>query len=110
MSKEFFITDAQEAKLNKWLTQVKKEVCEEQMAFYRDAIINRRDDDILPIEWYQTKLSFIESCYREDKYYPYEGASGGGLSYTFVPTGLGMAVSCNYFGREIDLTDLNSWG
>ncbi len=38
-----------------------------------------------------------------------EGAIGGGLSYTFIPTGLGVIVKVKYFDEEIDLSDYDSW-
>lgn len=39
----------------------------------------------------------------------YEGAIGGGLSYTFIPTGLGVIVKVKYFDEELDLSDYESW-
>lgn len=38
-----------------------------------------------------------------------EGAIGGGLSYTFIPTGLGVVVKVKYFDEELDLSDYESW-
>lgn len=38
-----------------------------------------------------------------------EGAIGGGLSYTFIPTGLGVIVKVKYFNEELDLSDYESW-
>ena len=38
-----------------------------------------------------------------------EGAIGGGLSYTFTPTGLGEIVKVKYFDKELDLSDYESW-
>ena len=38
-----------------------------------------------------------------------EGAIGGGLSYTFIPTGLGVIVKVKYFDDELDLSDYESW-
>ncbi len=42
---------------------------------------------------------------------PYEGAIGGGLTYSFTPTGLGMIVkvTCNLTKLELDVTDYASW-
>lgn len=42
--------------------------------------------------------------------YPYTGAIGGGLTYEFSPTGLGMVIKVKYFnGAELDLTDYDAW-
>lgn len=38
-----------------------------------------------------------------------EGAIGGGLSYTFIPTGLGEIVKVKYFDEELDLSDYENW-
>lgn len=42
---------------------------------------------------------------------PYYGAIGGGYSFTFTPTGIGMACTVTEFitGESIDLTDYDSW-
>ena len=41
--------------------------------------------------------------------YPYTGAIGGGATYKFTPTSLGVLVSLSYFDKEICLTDFNEW-
>lgn len=46
--------------------------------------------------------------------YPYDGAIGGGLTYRFTPTSLGIAYSVTYAERSkwektLDLTDYASW-
>lgn len=42
---------------------------------------------------------------------PYYGAAGGGLTYSFTPTGLGVCLSVKeaLTGEEINLTDYKSW-
>lgn len=42
---------------------------------------------------------------------PYYGAIGGGLTYSFTPTGLGVVVKVKeyYTGEELNLTDYDSW-
>jgi len=42
---------------------------------------------------------------------PYYGTSGGGYTYSFTPTGLGVVakVKNEITGNVIDLTDYNSW-
>lgn len=43
--------------------------------------------------------------------YPYTGAIGGGLTYCFSPTGLGIVTKVQYSltDEEIDLTDYDEW-
>lgn len=38
-----------------------------------------------------------------------EGAIGGGLTYSFTPTGLGEIVKIKYFDKELDLSDYENW-
>lgn len=42
---------------------------------------------------------------------PYYGVTGGSLTYSFTPTGLGVVVKIrnNVTKEEIDLTDYDSW-
>ena len=42
---------------------------------------------------------------------PYYGASGGGVKFVFIPTGIGVVVKAieHYTGEEIDLTDYDCW-
>lgn len=41
--------------------------------------------------------------------YPYEGAIGGGITYSFTPTGLGIIIKVESYGQVLDLTDYGSW-
>lgn len=45
--------------------------------------------------------------------YPYGGAIGGGLSYHFTPTSIGLITKITYGSgehqHELDLTDYDSW-
>lgn len=42
---------------------------------------------------------------------PFYGAMGGGLTYSFTPTGLGVVliVTESSTGEELNLTDFDSW-
>lgn len=40
---------------------------------------------------------------------PYEGAIGGGITYEFTPTGLGIVTIVRYGDHELNLTDYSSW-
>lgn len=46
-----------------------------------------------------------------DRGEPYYGAMGGGLTYSFTPTGLGVIVKITeaITGEEIDVTDYDTW-
>lgn len=44
-----------------------------------------------------------------DKGYPYDGAIGGGLTYEFTPTSIGVIFKVKYGKHELDLTDYDSW-
>jgi len=41
--------------------------------------------------------------------YPYMGAIGGGLTYCFTPTSLGVIFKVKFLYFELDLTDYDSW-
>lgn len=43
--------------------------------------------------------------------YPYSGATGGSITYSFTPTSLGIVtiVTDGLTGESIDLTDYDSW-
>lgn len=46
-----------------------------------------------------------------DGKYPYFGACGGNLKYTFTPTSLGIGVEVKnvYLNETLDLTDYDNW-
>ena len=52
---------------------------------------------------------FVKSCWEDG--YPYSGAAGGSLTYSFTPTSLGViaVVRDGHTGEEINLTDYESW-
>lgn len=46
--------------------------------------------------------------------YPYHGASGGSVTYSFTPTSIGMICTVTYlenteFQRSMDVTDYDEW-
>lgn len=48
----------------------------------------------------------------EGNEYPYEGAAGGGLTFMFTPTSIGLITRVMYAGdpeRTIDLSDYDMW-
>jgi hypothetical protein len=44
-----------------------------------------------------------------DNGFPYEGAIGGGLTYRFSPTSIGVAFKVVYGEYELDLTPYSEW-
>lgn len=45
----------------------------------------------------------------EGRVYPYFGAIGGDLTYSFTPTSIGTIIKVESCGHELDLTDYESW-
>ena len=87
----FEITKEEHEKINLWLeTEVYPEVIARQKETYKDNL-------------------FIMSTLEQGQ--PYGGAIGGGLSYTFTPNslGLGFRVKEWWSGKELNLTDYDSW-
>ncbi len=79
----FALTEEQMNKLNAWLEEIKPEILEKQKKFSKSAPKDR----------------------------PYYGAAGGGLTYSFTPTGLGVVVEVTEYHtkKTINLTDYDSW-
>lgn len=46
-----------------------------------------------------------------DEGHPYQGASGGGVTYKFTPTSIGIVVKVQeqWTGKELDVTDYDTW-
>ena len=40
---------------------------------------------------------------------PYQGAIGGGVTYEFTPTSIGTVFKVKANGKELDLSDYDSW-
>lgn len=79
-----FTLDAeQQEKLAKWLKEIEPEILEIQKNFSKSAPLNR----------------------------PYYGSAGGGLTYSFTPTGLGVVVEVTEYhtNKTINLTYYKSW-
>lgn len=84
----FELTPQQEEKLNTWLALQYKEKIEEQR---------------------KTMSPEDFSCLTLDGEFPYTGAIGGGLTYCFSPTSLGVITVVKFFDKQIDLTDYAMW-
>ncbi len=86
----FLITPEQQKKALKWLhSEVYPKVIEQQK------------------ERFKQPDPMIALCWAEG--YPYEGAIGGGISYEFSPTSVGMVVRMRYGEFVLDLTEYGDW-
>lgn len=87
---QFTLSQSQVEKLEKWREEVFKEAIEIQ----REKM-SPEDFSLLTV----------------DGEFPYYGAIGGGLTYSFIQTGLGViaTVKESITGKEIDLTNYNEW-
>ena len=90
----FTLTDEEEQKVKTWLKQV-----------YVKAIDEQKQKIFSSHEFYDT----YKMCW--DLGYPYTGAIGGGLTYSFTPTSLGIVVTVeeSLTNEKLDLTDFDSW-
>lgn len=54
-------------------------------------------------------LDLLESCWEDG--FPYSGAIGGNLTYSFTPTSIGVIVNIKHgnTGQDIDLTEYDLW-
>jgi hypothetical protein len=87
---QFTITAEDDAKIHQWLV---KEV-------YPPIVERQLQDPMIG--------GFIGTD-AEGNRYPYEGAIGGGITYSFTPTSLGVVVKVKYGDKELDLTDYDMW-
>jgi hypothetical protein len=78
----FGLDEKQREKLNTWLEEIKPEILEKQKG--------------------------LKSAPRDRPYY---GASGGGITYKFTPTSLGIVIEVTEYRTQktLDLTDYDSW-
>lgn len=65
--------------------------------------------EILAIQKAGSKLSGIDDTITGGE--PYYGATGGGLSYTFIPTSLGTIITVKetITGKELNVSDALGW-
>lgn len=91
----FSITKEQQKQVNTWLDEVA----------YPAAIKNQKDQ-LSPDSPYRR---LYEESWKLG--YPYGGAIGGGVTYSFTPTSLGLVikVSCSGVKEQLDITDYDEW-
>ena len=83
------LTDEQRLTLDNWLAkEVYPFVIAKQKEIYKNS-------------------SFAKQCWELG--YPYEGASGGGLTYHFTPSGIGTRITISYGDYNLDITEYDSW-
>lgn len=86
MITKFELDDVQQKELNEWLNILQPEIVKKQKEIFKeDQYVNRES--------------------------PYYGAIGGGLTYTFTPTGLGTFIKVKEYitQKEIDLSHCENW-
>jgi hypothetical protein len=89
---EFYLSDKQEILLRDWLR------------IQYDRVIEEQKHTIKP-----DNISYLIAKESWDLGYPYEGAIGGGLTYSFTPTSIGDICIVSYAGNEIDITEYDNW-
>lgn len=93
---QFTISDEEAAKISKWLSEtVYPPIIEEQLKDPATASMLFEDED--------GKIK-----------YPYTGAIGGGLTYEFTPTSIGMVTKVTWgkgtsWEQSLDVTDYDLW-
>ena len=85
---KFELTEKQEEILADWLAEQYKEHIEEQRR-----TMSEKDFAMLTL----------------DGQYPYTGAIGGGITYHFTPTSMGVIAVVTYSDKKIDLTEYDMW-
>lgn len=88
----FRLTEDQINQIDQWVHEQNQKVIEEQ----------KKNSPDVPRE-------LLEECWEMG--YPYTGAIGGEITYSFTPTSLGSIVRVRHVqtGAELDVTDYDSW-
>ena len=89
--KTFQLSDRQEKQLNEWLDTV-----------IYPAFIEKQRQEMDPAEFYDLTMNGS---------YPYLGAIGGGVEFSFTPNSIGVGVEARFIptGETIDLTEYDLW-
>jgi len=86
---KFELSDDQIARARAWISERKSKMLAEQI----EACAVCDEDD----------LCVLHCCG------PYHGAIGGGTSFSFTPTSMGMIAKVVYNGDTLDLSDYDKW-
>jgi hypothetical protein len=88
----FEITPEQHERINTWLmTEVYPPVIERQRRGYHG----------------HSLIQFAEHDWAAG--YPYQGANGGGVTYEFTPTSIGVVFKVKAYDQTLDLSDYENW-
>lgn len=89
---KFLLTENQTIRLDEWKANQNKKAVQEQKQNPPDV-----PQDLLDEFW--------------EMGYPYGGAVGGNLTYSFTPTSIGVVVTVKdaFTNETIDLTDYEDW-
>lgn len=88
--KTFTVTPEQQERIDKWLMEViYPPIVAEQRRSFEDP------HPMMVSDW--------------DSGYPYQGAIGGGITYEFTPTSIGVIFKVRCDEQTLDLTDYESW-
>ena len=88
---KFELNEQQKARVTAWL---KDEV-------YPDVIAKQKESGTL------NGNPIAEDCWKNG--FPYGGAIGGGVTYMFTPTSIGVVEKVESYGKELDLTEYDLW-
>ena len=90
--RKFVVTEGMQRAVDKWLRET----------VYPDAIARQRGH-------FKKPDRFIQDCWNSG--FPYEGAVGGGLTYSFTDTSIGTIVTARYGNDyKLDLSDHSDFG
>ena len=84
------------------LTDKQKTMLKSQRLIWDERIIEKQKNQMSHDDF------MVKTC---DGKYPYYGAIGGGLKYSFTPTGIGtiVEVTNTILDETLDLTDYDGW-
>jgi hypothetical protein len=90
---QFEITPEQQARIDQWLMEtVYPPIVAEQREAHRQA------GNVATFAFYDWEAGI-----------PYQGASGGAVTYQFTPTSIGVVLKVEAYGQTLNLTDYESW-
>jgi len=86
----FQVTPEEYAKIDKWLRET----------VYPAILADQKKDPQMAAMHFEDEEGYT---------YPYFGAIGGDLSFTFTPTSIGTVFKVESCGHTLDLTDYENW-
>ena len=94
----FNLTKEQQEKANEWISEQDKIFAKLQVESLRKKVANGEYVDESTLEMAEEGI-------------PYFGAIGGGVTYSFTQTGLGVVIKLTHAGteEELDVSDYDLW-